>query len=182
MTTLPVAGRAHVRRAALGLIRADRRAVLLMVLLNALAAVAGLAGPWLLGRIVDTVVAGHADVRVVDELALAILLCTVAQTLLARSALAVGCRWKRAMYTPTSAVGTKWWAVSSRASRAQPSAGDSPGSRWPAGVLSLRPCEVCSSTSRKRPSRSITAATVTLGFQRRSDMAPVPSFSAARSR
>jgi ATP-binding cassette, subfamily C, bacterial len=94
MTALPVAGRAHVRRAALGLIRADRRAVLLMVLLNALAAVAGLAGPWLLGRIVDAVVAGGADaLRVVDRLALTILLCTVAQILLARSALAVGFRF-----------------------------------------------------------------------------------------
>ena len=32
--------------------------------------------------------------------------------------------------------------------RAQPSAGDSPGSRWPAGLLSRRPSGVCSSTSR----------------------------------
>jgi len=93
MTTLPVAGRAHVRRAAYGLIRADRRAVALMALLNALAAIAGLAGPWLLGRIIDTVVGGHASVHLVDQLALAILLCTVAQILLARSALAVGYRF-----------------------------------------------------------------------------------------
>jgi ATP-binding cassette, subfamily C, bacterial len=93
MTTLPVAGTAQVRRATAGLIRDDRRAVALMVLLNALAAIAGLAGPWLLGRIVDTVVAGHAAVHTVDRLALAILLCTVAQTLLARSALAVSYRF-----------------------------------------------------------------------------------------
>ena len=93
MTALPVAGSAHVRRAAFRLICDDRRAVVLMVLLNALAAVAGLAGPWLLGRIVNTVVAGHASVSTVDHLAFAILLCTVVQTLLARSALSVGYRF-----------------------------------------------------------------------------------------
>jgi ATP-binding cassette subfamily C protein len=93
VTTLPVAGRTHVRRAAYGLIRDDRRAVALLVLLNALAAIAGLAGPWLLGRIIDTVTGGNASVHAVDELAFAILLCTVAQVILARSALAVGYRF-----------------------------------------------------------------------------------------
>jgi len=93
MTALPVAGRAHVRRAAYRLICDDRRAVALMALLNALAAIAGLAGPWLLGRIIDIVVGGHASVHAVDQFALAILLCTVAQIILARSALAVGYRF-----------------------------------------------------------------------------------------
>src|SRR6185369_12836629 len=45
------------------------------------------------------------------------------------------------------------------------STSDSPGSRWPAGWLKSRPRAVSSSISRKRPSRSTTAATVTLGFQ-----------------
>jgi len=93
MTALPIAGGARVRRAAVLLIRADARAVTLMVVLNALAAVAGLAGPWLLGRVIDTVAAGSASVAVVDELALGILLCTLVQILLARSALAVGHRF-----------------------------------------------------------------------------------------
>lgn len=93
MTALPVAGRAHVRRAAIRLIRDDRGAVALMVLLNALAAIAGLGGPWLLGRIIDTVTGGHASAGAVDRLAFAVLLCTVAQILLARSALAVGYRF-----------------------------------------------------------------------------------------
>src|SRR3954469_10380949 len=75
-------------------------------------------------------------------------------------------RWKREMYTPSSSVGRKCQAVSSSASRAQPSAGVSPGSRWPAGLLMRRPSEVSSSIMRKRPSRSMTAATVTLGRQR----------------
>ncbi|MGW1270582.1 ABC transporter ATP-binding protein, partial [Streptomyces sp. NPDC002491] len=56
---LPVAGRADVRRAVLRLVRADRRAFAGALALNVLAAGAGLAGPWLLGRIIDEVRAGH---------------------------------------------------------------------------------------------------------------------------
>src|SRR6185369_441433 len=69
---------------------------------------------------------------------------------------------------PSSAVGRNRCPVSSSVSRAQPSAGDSPGSRCPAGLLSFSPSTVSSSTRRKRPSRSMMAATVTLGFQRMS--------------
>ncbi|MGY4972939.1 ABC transporter ATP-binding protein [Streptomyces nigrescens] len=89
---LPVAGPAATRRAALRLIRRDGRAFALMLALNALAAGAGLAGPWLLGRIVDTVRAG-GGVRTVDRLALVILACGLAQLLLARYARYVGHRF-----------------------------------------------------------------------------------------
>ncbi|WP_148592473.1 ABC transporter ATP-binding protein, partial [Streptomyces sp. WAC01526] len=89
---LPVAGPAATRRAALRLIRPDGRAFALMLALNALAAGAGLAGPWLLGRIVDTVRAG-GGVRTVDRLALVILACGLAQLLLARYARYVGHRF-----------------------------------------------------------------------------------------
>ncbi|MFE5399036.1 ABC transporter ATP-binding protein [Streptomyces sp. NPDC056568] len=89
---LPVAGRADVRRAAAGLVGADRRAFALVLGLNALAALAGLAGPWLLGRIVDEVRAG-GGVGAVDRMALAILLCSLAQLLLARWARYVGHRF-----------------------------------------------------------------------------------------
>lgn len=92
MTVLPIAGRPLVRRAALRLIRADRRVFALLIVLNALAAAVGLAGPWLLGRIIDTVTRGGA-VGAVDRLALAVLLCAVVQTVLARYALAVGFRF-----------------------------------------------------------------------------------------
>jgi ATP-binding cassette, subfamily C, bacterial len=92
VTTLPIAGRGLVRRAALRLIRADRRAFALLVLLNALAAAVGLAGPWLLGRIIDTVTRG-GGAGAVDRLALAVLVSAVAQTVLARYALAVGFRF-----------------------------------------------------------------------------------------
>ncbi|MFJ3779711.1 ABC transporter ATP-binding protein [Streptomyces sp. NPDC090075] len=94
MTTsqLPVAGRAAVRRAAVRLVKADRVAFTVALLLNAAAAATGLAGPWLVGRIVDAVRAGHG-VGAVDRLALWILLCSLAQLLLARSARYLGHRF-----------------------------------------------------------------------------------------
>ncbi|MFI1211324.1 ABC transporter ATP-binding protein [Streptomyces sp. NPDC020802] len=91
-TQLPVAEPAGVRAAAARLIRADGRAFAVVLALNALAAAAGLVGPWLLGRIVDEVRAG-AGVAVVDRLALVILVCAVAQLLLARAARLVGHRF-----------------------------------------------------------------------------------------
>ncbi|MCX5601372.1 ABC transporter ATP-binding protein/permease [Streptomyces phaeochromogenes] len=89
---LPVAEPADVRRAAGRLIRADGRAFAVVLALNALAAAAGLVGPWLLGRIIDEVRAG-GGVAVVDRLALVILLCALGQLLLARGARYVGYRF-----------------------------------------------------------------------------------------
>ncbi|MGW1803716.1 ABC transporter ATP-binding protein [Streptomyces sp. NPDC002078] len=89
---LPVADRARVRRAALRLVRADGRAFVAALLLNALAAGAGLVGPWLVGRIVDDVRAGQG-VGAVDRLAPWILVCAPAQLLLARWARFVGYRF-----------------------------------------------------------------------------------------
>ncbi|MFF2131502.1 ABC transporter ATP-binding protein [Streptomyces olivochromogenes] len=89
---LPVAEPAEVRRAALRLIRADGRAFAAVLGLNVLAAAAGLVGPWLLGRIIDDVRAGDG-VHVVDRLASVILVCSLAQLLLARWARYVGHRF-----------------------------------------------------------------------------------------
>ncbi|MEU6540996.1 ABC transporter ATP-binding protein [Streptomyces sp. NPDC047000] len=80
---LPVAGRAEVRRAAVRLVRAEGRAFAAVLALNVLAAAAGTAGPWLLGRIVDAVRAGQGT-GAVDRLAPVILGCAAAQLLLAR--------------------------------------------------------------------------------------------------
>jgi ATP-binding cassette subfamily C protein len=74
------------------LLRADRGAFIAVLALNALAAAAGLAGPWLVGRIVDDVKAGDG-VDAVDRLALWILLCALAQLVLARWARYVGHRF-----------------------------------------------------------------------------------------
>ncbi|MEV0827514.1 ABC transporter ATP-binding protein [Nonomuraea rubra] len=113
---LPVAEPKQTRRAALRLIRLDGRAFAGMLALNALAAAAGLAAPWLLGRIIDEVKAG-ASLTTVDRLALAILVCAVAQLLLSRYASYVGHRFgertlarireqftERALALPSSAV------------------------------------------------------------------------------
>ncbi|WP_411143551.1 ABC transporter ATP-binding protein [Streptomyces sp. x-80] len=89
---LPVADAAGTRRAAARLIRLDGRAFALILLLNALAAGAGLVGPWLLGRIIDVVRTG-GTVATVDRLALVILVCALAQLLLARYARYVGYRF-----------------------------------------------------------------------------------------
>ncbi|MFI6657302.1 ABC transporter ATP-binding protein [Streptomyces sp. NPDC050523] len=89
---LPVAERADVRRAVVRLLRADRGAFAAVLALNALAAAAGLAGPWLVGRIIDDVRHG-TGVGTVDRLALWILLCSLAQLVLARWARYVGHRF-----------------------------------------------------------------------------------------
>ncbi|MFJ4876605.1 ABC transporter ATP-binding protein [Streptomyces sp. NPDC088745] len=89
---LPVADGAHLRRAARELIRLDRGAFTALIALNALAVVAGLAGPWLLGRIVDAVSAG-AGASAVDVLALAMAGCALAQLLLTRYARLAGDRF-----------------------------------------------------------------------------------------
>ncbi len=90
--TLPVADQKRIGRAARRLMAADRRTVATMLALSGLAALAGLGGPWLLGRIIDTVTTG-AGAGPVDRLALAVLACAVAQTLLSRFALRAGYRF-----------------------------------------------------------------------------------------
>ncbi|WP_369249297.1 ABC transporter ATP-binding protein [Streptomyces sp. R41] len=89
---LPIAEPADVRRASVRLIRADGRAFAAVLGLNVLAAGAGLVGPWLLGRIIDDVRAGEG-VDAVDRLAFVILVCSLAQLLLARWARYVGYRF-----------------------------------------------------------------------------------------
>ncbi|WP_405775501.1 ABC transporter ATP-binding protein [Streptomyces sp. NBC_00859] len=90
--TLPIAGPSEVRRAALRLIRLDGRAFAAMIGLNALAAGAGLVGPWLLGRIIDEVRSG-GQVASVDRLAFTILVFALAQLLVIRYAGYVGHRF-----------------------------------------------------------------------------------------
>ncbi|MCX4883688.1 ABC transporter ATP-binding protein [Streptomyces sp. NBC_00847] len=89
---LPIAEPADVRRAMLRLLRADARAFAAVLALNGMAAGAGLAGPWLVGRIIDEV-RGGGGVGAVDRLALWILVCSLAQLLLARWARYVGHRF-----------------------------------------------------------------------------------------
>ncbi|EEP70241.1 ABC transporter ATP-binding protein [Micromonospora sp. ATCC 39149] len=92
MTKLPVADRSAVRGAALDLVARDRRAVAVVLALHAAATIAGLGGPWLLGRIVDEVSAG-AGAAAVDRLALGIAACVLVQGLLSRYAQYAGHRF-----------------------------------------------------------------------------------------
>ncbi|MFI8074688.1 ABC transporter ATP-binding protein [Streptomyces sp. NPDC086033] len=89
---LPVADPVTVRRAAVRLVRADTRAFTAVLALNALAALSGLAGPWLLGRIIDEVRAGEG-VAAVDRLSLVLVVCASTQLVLARWARYVGHRF-----------------------------------------------------------------------------------------
>jgi ATP-binding cassette subfamily C protein len=85
-----VATPGDARRAAFRLVRADAPTVAAMVVLSALAAAVGLAGPWLVGRIVDTVRSGEVGAGggpdAVDHLALGIVACALLQLVLARQA------------------------------------------------------------------------------------------------
>ena len=91
---MPVAGPAEVRTAAIGDLGADRRAVVGVILVNGLASAAGLTGPWLLGRIIDTIQAGSGDVlSTVDRLAFGALVLTIVQTVLTWWALKIGYRF-----------------------------------------------------------------------------------------
>ncbi len=95
MNTLPIAEPSDVARAALALIRRDRRAFIGMLSLNVLAAATGLASPWLLGAIIDTVKDAHGRnvLPTVDRLALVIAVCALAQFLLFRYARLIGYRF-----------------------------------------------------------------------------------------
>ncbi|MFE4666622.1 ABC transporter ATP-binding protein [Streptomyces sp. NPDC056716] len=81
-----------VRRAAKALVTADTPLFTTVIALNSAAALAGLAGPWLLGRIIDKVRDG-APVDTIDRLALGILVAALAQLLLSRWARYAGHRF-----------------------------------------------------------------------------------------
>ncbi|MFJ2806692.1 ABC transporter ATP-binding protein [Kitasatospora sp. NPDC087271] len=83
---LPVADTATVRRASWRLLADDGRAMGAIVALTCLAALAGVAGPWLLGRIVTRVENGELTVGQVDGFAAAVLGFALAQLVLTRYA------------------------------------------------------------------------------------------------
>jgi len=82
---LPVADTRQVRRYARDLFRRHPRALLTAVALHAVAAVAGLVGPRLLGDLVESIQRG-AGVRTVDRIAITIAVFVVTQAVLVRFA------------------------------------------------------------------------------------------------
>jgi ATP-binding cassette, subfamily C, bacterial len=89
---LPVAGPGQALRAAARLVGADRRAFAVMLFVNCLAAVAGLAGPWLLGRMIDDL-QNRSGAGAVDRLAATALGTAVALILLRRHGAYLGSRY-----------------------------------------------------------------------------------------
>ncbi|MFD3686905.1 ABC transporter ATP-binding protein [Nocardiopsis sp. NPDC058631] len=81
---LPVADAATVRRDFWGFLHAERQPLVLLMAVTCLASAVGLVGPYLLGRIVNLLEAGEATVDAVDGLALAVLVCAIAQLVLTR--------------------------------------------------------------------------------------------------
>ncbi|MGI5505058.1 ABC transporter ATP-binding protein [Lentzea sp. CA-135723] len=84
ITRLPVADRREVRQAAARLLRGERSALAVVLLMTALSAVSALVGPYLLGKIVGGVEAGTLTLSTVDGLALGVLSAAVAHLLLVR--------------------------------------------------------------------------------------------------
>ncbi len=79
--TLPIADTAAVVRHTRGLVRRHGRYLSVVIVLHALAALAALAGPWLVGRLVDTV-SGDGTLAEVDRLAMMLAGAVVLQTAL----------------------------------------------------------------------------------------------------
>lgn len=89
---LPVAGAAEARHAAVRLTGGERGIVAWMLALSILATAAGLAGPFLLGRIIDTVRQGTSVGRI-DRLAALIVVFAVVQLVFTRYARLVAARF-----------------------------------------------------------------------------------------
>lgn len=85
MTTLPIAEGPELRRHARDLFLTHRRGFIRVVALQVLAATAGLAGPYLLGRIVDEVSQGGA-IATLDRIVIVLVAAVVAQAVIVRFA------------------------------------------------------------------------------------------------
>jgi len=86
VTTLPIASTAEVRATAARLIRRHRGGLTVVLILHTLAAVSGLAGPWLIGRIIDLIRTDGVAGATIDVTALVLLAAVTAQALLIRFA------------------------------------------------------------------------------------------------
>jgi ABC-type multidrug transport system fused ATPase/permease subunit len=83
---LPIASPKTVRATAVRLIRRHSRALVLVLALHTLAALFGLVGPWLIGRIIDAMTAGTATETGIDLAALALAVAIAAQAVVSRFA------------------------------------------------------------------------------------------------
>jgi ABC-type multidrug transport system fused ATPase/permease subunit len=84
MNQLPIADRREVRRAAVRLMRGERPALAVVLVLTVLTALSGLVGPYLLGKIVGGVERGELTLSTVDLIALGVLGSAVVHLFLVR--------------------------------------------------------------------------------------------------
>src|SRR5665648_635860 len=82
---LPIADQSQLRAHTGRLLRRHRRGLALVLALHVLAAIAGLAGPWILGRMVDAVTNGTTT-SAIDRAALLLVVAVLARTVLIRYA------------------------------------------------------------------------------------------------
>jgi len=80
---LPVAGSATVRAYLKTLFRRHRRAFLWLTLVNAVAALSGMVGPWLLGNVVEKLSQGNTDVKL-PSVVLGFVIALIVQTVFVR--------------------------------------------------------------------------------------------------
>lgn len=85
-TTLPIASGRRVRDVARALVRRHRGALLLVITLHTVAALAGLVGPWIIGRTIDALSSGTAGLAMIDMMFLALAGAVFVQALLTRFA------------------------------------------------------------------------------------------------
>ncbi|MFC3891340.1 ABC transporter ATP-binding protein [Lentzea rhizosphaerae] len=84
MNRLPIADRRQVRQVAVRLMRGERGAFSVVLLLTVLTALSGLVGPYLLGKIVGGAERGELTLSTVDWFALGVLIAAVVHLLLVR--------------------------------------------------------------------------------------------------
>ncbi|WP_127819468.1 ABC transporter ATP-binding protein [Microbacterium sp. CPCC 204701] len=85
-TALPIAGGERIREVARALVRRHRGALLLVITLHAFAALAGLVGPWVIGRMIDELSSGTAGMATIDIMFLLLAGAVVLQALVTRFA------------------------------------------------------------------------------------------------
>jgi ABC-type multidrug transport system fused ATPase/permease subunit len=83
---LPIANSRTVRQTALRLIRRHHRTLAVVLLLHTLAAVFGLVGPWIVGRIIDSINTGNATEGTINVAALVLVGAIAGQALVSRFA------------------------------------------------------------------------------------------------
>lgn len=85
-TALPIAEGERIRDVARTLVRRHRGELFLVITLHAFAALAGLVGPWVIGRMIDELSSGTAGMAAIDLMFLLLAGAVVAQALITRFA------------------------------------------------------------------------------------------------